>query len=84
MGYPHNKNYGADSHGKSWPTLPIKRKFLRTVELDPDQEFIVPRNQQIVMTKVVHEVLPEKVMVPTYPRYKVIVVLQCVEFEEAN
>lgn len=61
--------------------LTVKRKYIKTVEVLEGQEYPVPRNQQIITSRIIHEITPESEG-PVFPRYKVVIVLQCVEFEE--
>lgn len=63
--------------------LTVKRKYIKTVEVQEGEEYQIPRNQQIITTKVIHQITPENGQ-PTFPRYKVVIVLQCVEFEEGE
>lgn len=60
--------------------LIVKRKYIKTIEVHEGEEFQIPRNQQIITTKVIHQITPENGE-PVFPRYKVVIVLQCVEFE---
>lgn len=70
--------------------LTVKRKYIKTVEVQEGEEYQIPRNQQIITTKVIHQITPENGQ-PIgwrdrllFPRYKVVIVLQCVEFEEGE
>lgn len=63
----------------------IKRRFIRTVEIQGGLEgdFEIPKNQQVLSTRVVTEVLVEdQLQKDSYPGYKVVVVLQGVEYDE--
>mgnify|MGYP000843988342 FL=1 len=61
--------------------LTVKRKYLKTVEVMAGEEYQVPRNQQIITSRIIHKITPESEG-PVFPRYKVVIVMQCVEFEE--
>lgn len=61
--------------------LTVKRKYIKTVEVQEGEEYQIPRNQQIITSRIIHEITPESEG-PVFPRYKVVIVLQCVEFEE--
>ena len=63
--------------------LQVKRKYIKTVEVPEGEEYQIPRNQQIITTKIIHQITPENGE-PVFPKYKVVIVMQCVEFEEAD
>ncbi len=40
-------------------SLTVKRKYLKTVEVMAGEEYQVPRNQQIITSRIIHEITPE-------------------------
>lgn len=61
--------------------LKIRRKYIKTVEFEGPGELVIEKGQQVISSRIVHRLEdPEKL--PTYPQYKTVLVLQCVEYEE--
>ena len=61
--------------------LNIRRKYIKTVEFEGPGEFQVEKGQQVISSRIMHRIEKDD-NPPFYPKYKTILVLQCVEFEE--
>ena len=56
----------------------VKRKWIETVEVLPGEKFEIPKNHQVISSKVV---ISERAD-PGYPDYKTVIVMQAVEYDE--
>lgn len=58
--------------------MAIKRKWITTIEVQPDEEYQIPKNHQVISSKVL---ISERAD-PGFPEYKTVIVLQGVEYDE--
>ena len=60
----------------------IVRKWIEVREFYEGQTIELDRNKQVISTKVVNEIVPgDRITENVWPKTKVIVVLQCIQFE---
>lgn len=64
------------------PYQKVVRKWIEVAEFQQGETFELHRNQQVISTKVINEIVPSELITESvWPKVKVVVVLQCTEFE---
>lgn len=63
------------------PYAKIRRKYIKTIEFEGPGEVQIEKGQQVITSRIMHR-LEDDAKLPAYPKYKTILVLQCVEYEE--